>query len=275
MTWLWLAALGVAPQLQLPPECAAADPDEVARAVAVELSAEPVRGGGEVEHVAVIVTCQGDQVGLRAGTLQRVLDLSRVPVETRARTIALAAAELARLSAGPELRPGPPATSSRLLIEAAGSWLGRGLWLWGGGLRFSWEPSGALGLEVDARLEHGAVTVAAGQVVADRATVGLAGHLRWTRDCLALRGGVGLRAGGVRLSGQTALPGARASSGIGGFLGLTVGLAFAIVLGPVSLELALEGGLPIGGPVALVDGAQVAGANGPTLGSRLGVGLFP
>ena len=280
MAVLAVALLGAVPHLRLV-DCAEFDDAVIRSTLAVELSGAPPDGGPDVE-----ARCSGQRVVLRrsdaaAGSPERSLDFSAIAPEARSRMLGIAVAELMLLSRTGSEPPAqaparPTERASRLLVEGALSYAGRGLWLWGGGLRWSWERPRVFGLELDARLEHGVVAVSAGHVVAERATVGVAGHARLELAPLTLRALGGLRGGAVRMAGVAATPAAaQERSGLAGWLGCTLGIAAALALGPASLELGIDAGIPLVGVVALVDGAPAAGLDGFSIGARLAVGLFP
>ena len=268
MTLLLAALLGAAPELELP-DCEGVDAAEVQRTLAVELKSAPA--------TRLAVTCEGSRAHITAGALERQLELSGVAPEARSRTLAVSIAELALLSTrSTAAAPRPERPGSRLLAEGTALLAGRGLFLFGGGLRWSWERPEYLGLEVDARLEHGMVTIAAATLNADRFTLGVAGHARWQLGRVVLRGLTGLRGGAARLYGQLRDSGDELTgTGISPWLGFTLGVAASVTLGPVSLELGLDAGVPLIGSVARVDGDPVVALNGFSGGLRLGVGIFP
>ncbi len=147
----------------------------------------------------------------------------------------------------------------------------------GAGLRLGGDHRYHLGWDFDAQVATTRRRTALGEIESDllssRAT--LQAHLAWSR--LLLRGGLGLRVGGVRLTGSPgdgALTTAReAWAPFGGPL-LSLGLAFA----PHSLrrlraDLTSEAGYLLWSATARVDGQSSLALAGPWIGLSLSLGL--
>lgn len=303
------AAIATAPpiELELAESCSDFNGAEVRKMLARELRAVSAEANAPWA-TRVRAVCEGVVVRFTVDDpisrklIERSVDLSSVEPQLRARTLAVAAAELVLTSwtelvtqPEPAVEPlgTPPSqdareqaramAAQRLRLGSAGRLLGEVtmsvpftglLVLWGGGARFSWERMEVLGVEFEGRLEHGRATLETGAVQATRMTLGVSLHARtslWRFDVRAL---AGLRAGAVALSGSPRTSSTLASSGVGPWLGAPIGAAAAMRFGPVSLEVALEVGIPIVGLVGLVYGEQKVRFDVPWFGMRLDVGFF-
>lgn len=313
MIGTWVAALVVAAppiEVDLKPVCSSITLSEVRDVLSVEMRARvPEPSSRFVTHVRV--ACEGTTITVRVEDpisrkeLERKYDFSMVNPVVRSRALALAVVELVALSwsellanpesvAEPAGPPPPPEQrdeaaaaaaararvprlrSGRVLLEGTFQVFQGGLQLWGVAGRYSWERHSVFGLEIDLRVEHGALSLPQGTVFANRASLGMAGHARVAVGPVTFRGFAGLRGGAVRLMGMAATVGsAREGSGVGPWLGAMLGGAGAIALGPCSFELGLHAGIPLVGVVGIVDGARAAAMNGFSFGLHVGVGVFP
>ncbi len=145
----------------------------------------------------------------------------------------------------------------------------------GGGLRVGGDHRAHLGWDFDAQVQTAQRRTELGVVNSDllssRAT--LQAHVSWSR--LLLRGGLGLRAGAVRLAGA---PGDGALSTekwapFGGPL-LSLGLSFApLSLRRLRADLTVEGGYLLWSATAVVGGKPSLAIAGPWAGLSLSLGL--
>lgn len=145
----------------------------------------------------------------------------------------------------------------------------------GGGLRVGGDHRAHLGWDFDAQVQTAQRRTELGVVTSDllssRAT--LQAHVSWSR--LLLRGGLGLRAGAVRLAGA---PGDGALSDekwapFGGPL-LSLGLSFApLSLRRLRADLTAEGGYLLWSATAVVGGKPSLAIAGPWAGLSLSLGL--
>ncbi len=188
----------------------------------------------------VVVSCDGVTANLRVDdpitgkALERRLDISSLPIPSRARGIGLAVAELV-LASWVELELSPTQTSPdatataqsrhaaaevvrrhapderrdavrqpvRVVAMLGQGWLSSGVTMRSASARFAYRR-GALGLHFDTDLAQGTQNVSLGEIN----TLTIAGGPRVTGairiDGLSLEAGVGLLAGAARLSGMSA-----------------------------------------------------------------------
>lgn len=145
----------------------------------------------------------------------------------------------------------------------------------GGGLRVGGDHRAHLGWDFDAQVQTAQRRTELGVVTSDllssRAT--LQAHVSWSR--LLLRGGLGLRAGAVRLAGAPG-DGALASEKWAPFGGplLSLGLSFApLSLRRLRADLTAEGGYLLWSATAVVGGKPSLAIAGPWAGLSLSLGL--
>jgi hypothetical protein len=171
----------------------------------------------------------------------------------------------------------PPHTRLRLLAEGGGmTFFSRPSFFGGAGLRLAADHARHLGWMLDVQVQHGSDQFALGSVAADIISVGTALMLHQTWSRLALRGGLGLRGGAVRLSGTPNDP--QAAKG-GAFWGPWVGpLAVAGVGVSATRRLALELNAEVGyvaSPVGgLIAGVRQVTIDGAWIGFQVGIGVF-
>jgi len=300
-----LAAATAPVELEIAPGCSALDVAEVRRVVALEL--RPVAHDDDPRFLTrVHAGCDGRHVTLAVDDpvsrkrLERTVELPDASTEVKSRVLALAAVELVTVSwtelvtnPEPAVEPAAPAppppvragaeeearqrlSRSRLmLIGTVAAGLEAPL-LFGAGGRWSWERFGAFGLELEVRVEHGRASFPLGDVLVNRASGGLGIHARLLVGRAALRAIAMLRGGAVQLSGSPrAGSTARAGSGLGPWASLSLGGAASIELGPATLELGVEGGIPLAGVVGTVDGADAVRVDRAWLGVHAGIGVVP
>lgn len=294
-----LAAVGV--QLAIDLGCPALDAAEVRRIATMELRGQLAEGESSRTHV--LAECSADSVRLRVDdrssgrSLERTLKLADSAPPLRERLVALAIAELVVASQSQSQSPnaprGGPASAAeagaalaveapprdaaaavsrmRFLAQASLAVLGGPLVLYGGGVRFVWEPLEVVGLEAELVFDHGTYSVGRGPVSVDRPALSLAVNARLRRGAFVFRGLAGLAGGAVWFGGDPrALDGA---AGVRPWLGALAGAAATmVVLGGVSVDLRVEGGWSIVSVAHFVEGASQVGVTGPWLGLRLGAG---
>ncbi|MBI5531428.1 MAG: hypothetical protein HY898_01855 [Deltaproteobacteria bacterium] len=302
-------------QLTVDP-CADVAAADVRRIAAIELGALLVPEGvaPAPDTTRVFVACVQGLIELRVDdpitgkSLQRQIDVREAAKPTRARLVALAAAELVYTSwtelatnPTPEVAPAgarppvevvqnmrdqvrrkipvklSPAQPLRVLgIVSRRSFLSQGGVLWGGGLRVADDPFQLVGWSADAVIEHGSVAATIGEVNIDTATLGGSLVLHREVSVLSMRAGLGLRFGVARMMGKPYSSQLAEGKSVVAPWGWPLGvLALSITpIRPLVLEVQGEAGyvvLPLGGQVG---GVQEITLQGAWAGVQLGIGMF-
>lgn len=251
----------------------------VRRHVALELTG--------AEPASVAVTCDGDRAVLtlrEPGATTREVMLGPDDADVRARTIALALAELVRAAQAPKPASSPPprpsdhlrghdleltAMASVQLMPTAEPYA-----QWGAGLQVQQGFLRHLGWRVDLLTHHASESTTLGTVLIDQLTMGASLLGRGTIRRVILDGGAGFRIGLSALRGVADEPDVRASRvlWLAGGPFATLGLAIIARRGLVVAAGAEVGYsvFPVGG---LVSGRREASIDGAWVGLRLGVGL--
>ncbi|MBL8953228.1 MAG: hypothetical protein JNK82_20790 [Myxococcaceae bacterium] len=283
--------------------CPGLDAAEVERITGIELGSQPKTP----EPVRARVRCSSRETEVRVDdpvtkkSLVRDIDLAAQAPKAKARTLALAIAELVSASwselllnpaprvaaAGPPTPPEvkesvrealpaePPRGTLRLEVYGAG----RGLFAtpalqWGGGLRVLWAPRERLGGLFDLGGEHAETRDASGRLSIDTASLSSSLALLFAPgELLKLHAALGARFGVGRVVG-TPVDGALTRGGTltGGFGGPLLSLGAAVVVSHFVLSLGLEAGWALLKLRGTVDGAGGLGLDGPWAAAQLGVG---
>jgi hypothetical protein len=302
------------PLVRLDVACPEARPEEMRRIVRVELRALMVDEPSGPDLTRVHVVCKGGLAALTVDdpltgkSLRRVVSLEGAAPAVLPRLLGLAVAELVAaswielaLNPTPALPPAEPpasagareagsaavrarlaagpATWSPWGLRAAGAFVLTGFTsgpvLVGGGLRLGKDLPKHLALSLDVMFVHGSELVSLGRVAIDLITAAPALLARLQLGPVDLRGGLGFRVGGVRLTGSPADPAtARGGSLATAFYGpiLTVGTSVRLWR-LLLLEVAGEAGWmirPVGG---LVSHQREVSLQGVFLGLQLGLGF--
>jgi hypothetical protein len=281
--------------------CAKVNADEVERLAAIELAHAP-------QDVAIVahVGCEKGLIALTVDdpvtrkTLGRKLDLASTPPRGRARTLALALAELIEASWSELLLPpprvaaaGPAPTRAQEQAVSAGiverererafrvALVGSGqrftagaLWEWGGGARLAWVP-GTFGVTADFRVGHGVNASSLGQLSVDTFGGSLAALAHAALGgVFGLDGGLGLRGGSATVLGKPAdAASATGTSLTGPWLAPMAFLEAGLFTRLVLVQLGVEGGLTVLGVRGRVNGAGGTGIYGPYFQLSASVGL--
>ena len=284
--------------------CPGVDAVEVERIAAIELGSSPPTP----EPVRARVSCAAEATEVRVDdpvtkkALVRAIDLASLAPKAKARTLALAIAELISASwselllnpaprveaVGPatppevkesvrEALPAPAATGV-LRVEAFGA--GRGLFStpavqWGGGVRVLWAPRSRLGGLFDLGGEHAETRDAAGRLSLDTASVSANLVLLFApSELLQLYGGLGGRLGVGRVVGTpTDASVTRGGTLAGAFGGPQLVAGAALTFGHVLVSLGVEVGWAVLKLRGTVDGSKGLGVDGPYAGAQLGLGF--
>ncbi len=298
-----LALLAVAPvQVQLE-ECPGIDAAEVERITGIELGSSPPTP----EPVRARVTCAPKQTEVRVDdpvtkkSLVRSIALAALAPKAKARTLALAIAELVSASwselllnpepkveaAGP---PTPPEVLERvrealpdeaprgtLRLEAYGG--GRGLvstpaLQWGGGLRVLWAPRDRLGGAFELGGEHAETRDASGRLSLDSGSVSAGLLVMFApAEALRLHAALGGRVGVGRVVGTPVdAEVTRGGTLAGAFGGPQLQLGAALVLGHFVASLGVEAGWALLKLRGTVDGSRGLGLDGAWVSAQVGVG---
>ena len=250
--------------------------------------------------VAVRVQLQGQQ---RTARLDRQVDLSHVPLDSRAFAVALAADELLRAgwaeleeaaapapsaspevavaagaaiedvpaSAAPQSAAFPPSDSVSLGLRAALESFGGGLTLWGADVALHVPLAARLDLQLAPGIRKG-VEVSAPHGSIESRALSLAANVRYR---LLERGwglgvGAGLQGAGIELQGTASDPDTAASSYTGFALYAQALLAASVpISGPLSAEL----GGSLGAPLVALEGTDTGRAAAAASGLQLGASL--
>jgi hypothetical protein len=284
-------------------DCAGVDAAEVERITGIELGSSPPTP----EPVRARVTCTPQQTDVRVDdpvtkkSLVRAIDLLTLAPKAKARTLALAIAELvsaswSELLLNPEpkveavgektppevlesVRDALPDEAPRgtLRLEAYGT--GRGLvstpaLQWGGGLRAMWAPRDRLGGLFDLGGEHAETRDTAGRLSLDSASVSANLLLLFApAEALRLHAALGGRLGVGRVVGTPVdAEVTRGGTLTGGFGGPQLHVGAALVVGHFVVSLGLEAGWALLKLRGTVDGARGLGLDGPWAAAQLGVG---
>jgi hypothetical protein len=303
------------PLVRLDVQCPEAQPEELRRVVRVELRALLVDEPPGPDLTRVRIVCKGDLAALTvddpltAKALRRVISLTGAAPAVKPRLLGLAVAELVAaswielaLNPTPALPPAEPPASARTRAagravararfgSGAASWspwslravgafnltgFTSGPVLMGGGIRLGKDLPAHLALSLDLMFVHGSEAVSLGRVATDLITVAPALLARVRLGPVDLRGGLGFRVGGARLTGSPADPAtARAGSLVAAVYGPMLTVSTSVRLWRfLLLEVAGEAGWvvrPIGGLVAHQREVSLGGA---FLGFQLGLGFF-
>lgn len=282
--------------------CAKVNVEEVERLAAIELSRAPP-DVAIVAHVGCdrgLITLTVDDPVTRK-TLGRKLDLSSTAARSRARTVALALAELIEASWSELLLPSPrvmpagpapteaqqeaasriasrviPEKERRFRVSLLGSgqrFVSAALWEWGGGARLSWAGD-LFGVSADFRVGHGTNQSALGELIVDTlgGSVGALAHA--TFGLVDLEGGVGLRGGSARIIGEPAdLALATGSTRSGAWLAPMLFADVGLLTKWVLVQFGVEGGLVALGVRGRVNSTGGTGVYGPYFQLSVSVGL--
>jgi len=177
-------------------------------------------------HVQVELLCTGDSVAITLTqrnslkALERTIYIGSVPMQMRARLVALSVAELVGSSAIELAAPAPQATSlvekrmpapplvrPRAGWQLGGAFVVRGMWRvpapqFGGQLRLLHHPHRHIAWTIDVDATHGIVSVGLGDVALTTISGAIA-VVGWGEvGPLALHVGLGVRAGTIRMVGR-------------------------------------------------------------------------
>ena len=303
------------PLVRLDVECPEARPEEIRRVVRVELRALLVEEPPGPDLTRVRIVCKGDLAALTvddpltAKSLRRVVILTGAAPAVKPRLLGLAVAELVAASwielalnptpALPPAEPPPSAASREAGRAVARARLGSGAASWspwslsaagafnltgftsgpvllGGGIRLGKDLPAHLALSLDLMFVHGSEAVSLGRVATDLITVAPALLARVRLGPVDLRGGVGLRVGGARLTGSPANPAtARGDSLVAAVYGPMLTVSTSVRLWRFLLvEIAGEAGWLIRAIGGLVAHQREVSLGGAFLGFQLGLGFF-
>lgn len=282
-------------------DCPGLDGAEIERIAAIELGSAPPTP----EPVRARVSCSGVATEIRVDdpvtrkSLVRGIDLKPLAAKAKARTLALAIAELVSaswsellLNPAPKVEPvgpspppevkesvrealPPPPPTGVLRVEAFGA--GRGLFStpalqWGGGVRVLWAPRSRLGGLFDLGGEHAETRDAAGRLSLDTGSVSANAVLLFG-DWLQAHVGIGGRLGVGRIVGvPTDAAVTRGGTLAGAFGGPQLVAGLAVTLGHFVVSLAAEAGWALLRLRGTVDGAKGLGVDGAWAGAQLGLG---
>lgn len=302
MTSILLTLVAASPVQVQVEACPGIDAAEVERITGIELGSAPPTP----EPVRARVSCSSttevrvdDPVTKKS--LVREIDLAPLAPKAKARTLALAIAELisaswSELLLNPEpkveavgektppevlesVRESLPEEAPRgtLRLEAYGA--GRGLFStpalqWGGGLRVLWAPRERLGGLFDLSGEHAETRDAAGRLSMDTASLSASLALLFApAESLRLHAALGGRLGLGRVIGTPVdAEATRGGTLTGGFGGPQLSLGAALVLGHFVVSLGLEAGWALLKLRGTVDGARGLGLDGAWASAQLGAG---
>jgi len=266
---------------------------------------------------SVRMHCDGQTAHLRLdatrGPIDKMVDLSAVPLVARSRYVALAIAEvvsvadaesaeppvppapiappvipppaspppappIAAFAPAPPIEPPRPAPDSWTLSGLADvrSTLGARLTTWGGGARLSRLFSEHGEWAVDARGDRGDKSTSLGAVDVTTASAGLTVGLRDRERALSLRAAVGARVGiGVLAGAPSDAVATRSGSFVAGWAGPCLDLGVEAT--PASwlvVGLAGEGGVDVIPASGRVNGAGAVELAGAWIGGRLSLGVL-
>ena len=288
--------------------CPALPPHDIQGMIAVEIHRPVVPPAGDGRSITTVnVICEGLRAQIQIDdpitgkTIGRVVDLDAAAPVARPHLLALSIVELLaatwiELQSNPHptspavgTPPTPEARAAALAVVSSRSAARRGprllaaftaqtstadLQSLGGGLLLGGNLGARLGWMADVGFQHGDRQVALGRVSADSATTAGALVVGPTWDRIALRAGLGVRAGGAWLSGTPTDPAAVGGAVRGFWWGPLAVLDGSLTLrGRVVLELTLEAGhvmLPV---VATVQGADPVAVDGTWMRGGFGVGI--
>jgi hypothetical protein len=267
------------------------------------------------DTTVVVVTCSGKTIALRVDdpvtgkSLERSIDLSSEVPKARPRLVALAIVELVsaswtELEANPKpkvpavtatassaakdaakdsvrthfLAPIEPSSSLRLVaIAGRRTFFPRTGPTTSLGLRIG-DDRGALGFlgwSVDLQGEHASVPVALGGVAVDTVSASFAAVAFHRISSFTLRGGIGLRLGAARITGETSDSVRIEGSSLAGFFAAPLALVSVSYspVAPLVLEASAEGGAVVAPVRGHVAGERDVGIAGGFFGAMIGVGV--
>ena len=262
----------------------------------------------------VAVSCTGKTIALRVEdpitgkSLERTIDLSSEVANARPRLVALAIVELVsaswtELEANPKPKvPAVTATASPAAKDAAKdsvrahylaplapssslrlvALVGRRMYFprtgptTSLGVRLGDDRGSAsfLGWIADVQVEHASVPVALGGVAVDAASASFVGVALHRLSTVTLRGGLGLRLGATRITGEAADSAHIEGSSVAGFFGGPIGVVSISFqpFGPLVIEAAAEGGYVVTPVRGHVGEDRDVGLAGAFFGATLGLG---
>lgn len=274
--------------------CVAIERSELARLLSIELR-------NLSTPTSVAVTCARDTAYVRVvddatgHVSDRTVPTDGATPVAAARFVALAVAELVRISPAstspPSSPPSPPVIHaeavrtpprqgtgpgwrpSEVAVFAATTMTFRGLEpLWGAGVRVSRAFDGAaVDVSFDGALGEQVSSLARLRTM--HAGAAAAGWAGWGQGGWRVRAGVGARGGVARVAGDPLRDGLRPGSVTGAWGGPLVGVGASVVRARFSLELRAEAGYVIRPVVASIAGVEQVSLGGTWVGLQLAVGL--